>query len=61
MLTGIITALVGQRLSPFDAARLGVHVHGLAGDLAAAELGQVSLVASDLIDYLPTAWRQVSK
>lgn len=59
VLTGIITALVAQRLSPFDAARLGVHVHGLAGDVAAAELGQVSMIASDLIRFLPSAWRSV--
>ncbi|MBI3837702.1 MAG: NAD(P)H-hydrate dehydratase [Planctomycetia bacterium] len=58
VLTGVITALVCQRLSPYDAARLGVYVHGLAGDLAAADLGQISLVASDLITYLPRAWRQ---
>ena len=56
VLTGIITALMGQGLSPFDAARLGAHVHGLAGDLAAAELGQVSLIASDLIRYLHGAF-----
>lgn len=55
-LTGIITALVAQGLSPWDAARLGVHVHGLAGDLAAAKLGQVSLIASDLIGFLPAAF-----
>ncbi|HVU88652.1 MAG TPA: NAD(P)H-hydrate dehydratase [Pirellulales bacterium] len=60
VLTGIITALLGQKLSPFDAARLGVHVHGLAGDLAAAELGEVSLIASDLIRFLPAAFREVS-
>ena len=60
VLTGIITALLGQKLSPYDAARLGVHVHGLAGDLAAAELGQVSLIASDLVRFLPAAFRQVS-
>jgi ADP-dependent NAD(P)H-hydrate dehydratase len=42
VLTGIITALLCQGLSPLDAAHLGAHVHGLAGDLAAAELGQVS-------------------
>src|SRR3954447_5986459 len=59
VLTGIITALLCQGLSPFDAARLGVHVHGLAGDLAANELGQVSMIASDLIEYLPRAFRAV--
>jgi NAD(P)H-hydrate epimerase len=56
VLTGVITGLLCQGLSPFDAARLGVYVHGLAGDLAAAELGQVSLIASDLIEYLPRAF-----
>jgi NAD(P)H-hydrate epimerase len=44
-------------LTPFDAARLGVYVHGLAGDLATQELGQVSLIASDLLDYLPRAFQ----
>jgi len=55
-LTGIITALVAQGLPLWDAARLGVHVHGLAGDLAVAQLGQVSLTASDLVDYLASAF-----
>lgn len=55
-LTGVIVALLAQELSPWEAARLGVHVHGLAGDLAAAELGQVSLTASDLVDFLPRAF-----
>lgn len=59
VLTGIITALLCQGLAPFDAARLGVHVHGLAGDLAAEQLGQVSMIASDLIDYLPKAFQAV--
>ena len=57
VLTGLITALVCQQLSPFDAARLGVHLHGLAGDLAAEELGQVSLIASDLVRCLPAAFQ----
>lgn len=57
VLTGIITALVCQGLAPFEAARLGVHVHGVAGDLAATELGQVSMIASDLVDYLPYAFQ----
>ncbi len=60
VLTGIITALVCQKLAPFDAARLGVHVHALAGDLAADELGQVAMVASDLVRYLPKAWQRVA-
>ncbi|MEX0643414.1 MAG: NAD(P)H-hydrate dehydratase [Pirellulales bacterium] len=60
VLTGMITALLCQGVSPFDAARLGVHVHGLAGDLAAAELGQVSLIASDLIEYLPKAFQSLT-
>jgi ADP-dependent NAD(P)H-hydrate dehydratase len=51
-LTGIIAALVGQGLSPFDAARLGTHVHGQAGDLAATRLGCPSVLATDLIDAL---------
>lgn len=56
VLTGIITALVCQGLSPFDAAVLGCHVHGLAGDLAAEEIGQVSLIATDIVRYLPQAF-----
>jgi NAD(P)H-hydrate epimerase len=59
VLTGIITALLCQSLKPFDAARLGVHVHGLAGDLAADKLGQVSLIATDLIEFLPQAMQSV--
>jgi len=55
VLTGIVTALVCQGLEPFDAARLGVHLHGLAGDLAAQELGQVGMIASDLLRFLPQA------
>ena len=57
VLAGVITALVCQGLAPFDAARLGVHVHGLAGDLAAAERGQISLISFDLIDFLPAAFQ----
>ena len=59
ILTGVITALVCQGLSAFDAAVLGAHVHGLAGDLAAAELGQVSIIASDLLRFLPRAFQSL--
>lgn len=59
ILTGIITALICQGLAPFEAAVLGAHVHGLAGDMAVAELGEVSLIASDLLTYLPKAFQAV--
>jgi len=58
VLTGLITALACQGLTPLDAARLGVYLHGLAGDLAAEKLGQESLVASDLVRFLPEAFKQ---
>ena len=56
VLTGVITALIGQGLNNFDAAVLGVYIHGLAGDIAAKKIGQVSLMATDIIESLPTAF-----
>jgi NAD(P)H-hydrate epimerase len=58
VLTGVITALACQGLAPYDAARLGVFLHGLAGDLAAGELGQEGMIASDLIRFLPKAFQE---
>lgn len=55
-LTGILTALRAQGLDALSAALLGVHAHGLAGDLAAEELGMDGLLPSDLISKLPKAW-----
>ncbi|HEY1065460.1 MAG TPA: NAD(P)H-hydrate dehydratase [Pirellulales bacterium] len=48
VLTGVTVSLLAQGLSPFEAARLAVYVHGFAGDLVADELGQAGLIASDL-------------
>lgn len=59
VLTGLITALLGQKLPAFEAAQLGVHLHGLAGDLAAVELSQPGLIASDLPRFLPAAWQRL--
>jgi NAD(P)H-hydrate epimerase len=60
VLTGLTAALLAQHLGPFEAACLAVRCHGRAGDLAAADLGQVSLIASDLIDYLPQAMKEAT-
>jgi ADP-dependent NAD(P)H-hydrate dehydratase len=59
VLTGLIAALCGQGLEPFAAAQLGVYLHGLAGDLARDSVGEVSLIASDLLPYLPAAFRSL--
>ncbi len=61
VLTGIMTALVAQGYTLKDACLLGVYVHGLAGDLARAAVGEVSLVASDLIHHLPQAFMHLSR
>ena len=57
ILTGLTAALLCQHLEPFAAAQLGAHLHGLAGDLAAKEKGEVSLIARDLVEFLPAAFR----
>ena len=59
VLTGVITALMGQGLSNFDAAVLGVYIHGLAGNIAAEKIGQVSLMATDIIDALGEAFMRI--
>jgi NAD(P)H-hydrate epimerase len=59
VLTGVLGGLVAQGLGIEDALVLGAHVHGLAGDLAASELGQASLIATDLVRKLPDAFRKL--
>ncbi len=56
VLTGIITGLLARGYHQADACRIGMHLHGLAGDLAAKDLGKESLVAGDIIRYLPKAF-----
>ena len=58
-LTGIIAALLGQRLDALDAACLGVYLHGRAGDLACNRLGEAGLIAGDIIDSIPDAIREL--
>lgn len=55
VLAGVLAALLGQGLSAEDAMKLGVYLHGFAGDRVAAERGEIGLIASDVIDALPAA------
>ena len=55
VLAGVITSLLGQGLSTYDAAVTGVYLHGLAGDIAAADKGAAGVMASDIADNIPKA------
>lgn len=59
VLTGIIAGLICQKVSPINAAIAGVHLHGLAGDLASLEKGEAGLIAGDMIKKIPEAWKSV--
>ena len=59
VLTGIITGLLARGYAHADACIIGMYLHGLAGDLAARELGMESIVAGDLIRFLPKAFQRL--
>jgi ADP-dependent NAD(P)H-hydrate dehydratase / NAD(P)H-hydrate epimerase len=61
VLSGMIGALLGQGYTPSVAARVAVYIHGLAGDLAAAILGERSLMAGDLVESLPRAFHRLQQ
>ena len=56
VLTGIITGLLARGYKQEEACLLGMHLHGLAGDIAVRTIGEESLMAGDLIQYLPQAF-----
>ncbi len=58
VLTGIITAMLARSYSRRTACMLGMYLHGLAGDIAAEKLGEESLIASDIIEMLPKAFKK---
>lgn len=60
VLTGIITGLLAQGMRPFDAAVLGVYVHGLAGDIASSKLGEMGVTAMDILGNVPDALRRLA-
>ncbi|MDQ4075578.1 MAG: NAD(P)H-hydrate dehydratase [Chloroflexota bacterium] len=60
VLGGMIGALLGQGVEPYDAARVAVVAHGLAGERVRALKGSQGVIASDLLDVLPEVWRQLA-
>jgi hydroxyethylthiazole kinase-like uncharacterized protein yjeF len=60
VLTGILVGLLARGMDCLDAARLGAWLHGRAGDLAAEAGSPESLLAGDLVDFLPLAWRDLT-
>ena len=60
VLTGILLALMAQGYEQADACRLGVYLHGLAGDIARARYGEISMNSGDIINALPEAWKQLT-
>jgi len=59
VLSGVVGSLVGQGMKPIDAAKLGTFVHGIAGEMGARQKGQLSLIASDVIELLPLAFERI--
>ncbi|MGO9481913.1 MAG: NAD(P)H-hydrate dehydratase [Candidatus Kryptoniota bacterium] len=59
VLTGIIAAMLGQKLSPVDAAVAGVYIHSVAGDISLESKGIYSLIATDVIENLPKAFKKI--
>ena len=61
VLTGIIGAFLASGMEPFQSARLGTYIHGLSGDIAAKHKGEISLRATDLLEFLPQAFKKAYK
>jgi NAD(P)H-hydrate epimerase len=61
VLSGVIGGLLAQRLNPFDAATVGVYLHGLAGERLARRMGPDGLLAGDLLPIFPKVLRQISE
>jgi NAD(P)H-hydrate repair Nnr-like enzyme with NAD(P)H-hydrate dehydratase domain len=56
VLTGIILSLLAQGYTPKESAITGVYIHGLAGDLAAQDLSEESMIAGDIVNYISKAF-----
>ncbi len=59
VLSGIISGLMAQGMTPFEAAIAGAYVHGAAGDLASEEIGTTGIIAADIMDFIPVVLSQL--
>jgi ADP-dependent NAD(P)H-hydrate dehydratase / NAD(P)H-hydrate epimerase len=59
VLTGVIAALLAQEMCPYEAALLGVYIHGIAGEIAAREKTSYSMIASDIINNIPSSFKKI--
>ncbi|MEW6675588.1 MAG: NAD(P)H-hydrate dehydratase [Nitrospirota bacterium] len=59
VLTGMVSGFLGQGINPLHASILGVYMHGLAGDISVSEKGEYSLIATDIIDKIPSAFHSL--
>ena len=59
ILTGMIASFIGQGIEPYGAAKVAVYLHGRAGDLAMRKKGEISLIATDLLDKLPEVFKKL--
>lgn len=61
VLAGIIASLLAQGYSPIESSAMGVFIHGTAGDYACDSLGEISMLPSDIIDFLPNVFKNMRK
>ena len=61
VLTGILLALLAQGYTQEEACKLGVYIHGMAGDIAAEEMTEISMTSSDIVQALPAAWKKITR
>ncbi|MDD6919689.1 MAG: NAD(P)H-hydrate dehydratase [Eubacteriales bacterium] len=61
VLTGIITSLAGQGYNTFNAAKYGVFIHGLSGDICAQDIGQIGMTAMDIMSNVPKAFKLIQE
>ncbi len=59
VLVGLISSLIVQGVNLFDAAIMGTYLHGLAGDIASEEVGQRSLIATDIMNEIPKTFLRI--